>query len=51
MTYDIFDIAEIFTSLSKEKHLDFYEVHQRFYEIGSQQGIADFSNFALNEFI
>ena len=50
MTYDIFDIAEIFTSLSKEKHLDFYEVHQRFYEIGSQQGIEDFSNFLLKEF-
>lgn len=49
-TYDIFDLAEIFTLLSKENHLDFYEVNQRFYEIGSQQGIEDFSNFALKNF-
>ena len=48
---NIFDIAEIFTSLSKENQLDFYEVNQRFYEIGSQQGIEDFSNFALRELI
>ena len=51
MTYNIFDLAEIFTSLSKVNQLDFYEVNQRFYEIGSQQGIEDFSNFALKEFI
>ncbi len=51
MTYNIFDLAEIFTSLSKEKQLDFYEVHDRFYEIGSQQGIEDFSNFVLKEFL
>ena len=50
ITYDIFDLAEIFTLLSKENHLDFYEVNQRFYEIGSQQGIEDFSNFALKNF-
>lgn len=50
MTYNIFDLSEVFTSLSKESQLDFYEVHQRFYEIGSQQGIEDFSNFALKEF-
>ena len=51
MAYNIFDLAEIFTSLSKVNQLDFYEVNQRFYEIGSQQGIEDFSNFALKEFI
>ena len=51
MAYNIFDLAEIFTSLSKENQLDFYEVNQRFYEIGSQQGIEDFSNFVLKEFI
>ena len=50
-TYDIFDLAEIFTLLSKENHLEFYKVNQRFYEIGSQQGIEDFSKFALKEFI
>ena len=44
MTYNIFDLADVFTSLSKENQLDFYEVHDRFYEIGSQQGIKDFSN-------
>ena len=51
MAYNIFDLAEIFTSLSKVNQLDFYEVNQRFYEIGSQQGIEDFSNFALKELI
>ena len=51
MTYNIFDLAEVFTSLSKENRLDFYEVYQRFYEIGSQQGIEDFSSFALRELI
>lgn len=51
ITYNSFDVAEIFTSLSKENELDFYEVNQRFYEIGSQQGIKDFSNFALREFL
>ena len=50
MTYNIFDLAEVFTSLSKENRLDFYEESHRFYEIGSQQGIDDFSNFALKEF-
>ena len=42
-------MAEIFTSLSKGNLLDFYEVDQRFYEIGSKQGIEDFSNFALKD--
>jgi len=51
MTYNLFDLAEIFNSLSKQNQLDFYEVHQRFYEIGSQQGIEDFSSFALRELI
>ena len=49
ITNNIFDIAEIFTSLSKGNQLDFYEVDQRFYEIGSEQGIEDFSNFALKD--
>jgi MurNAc alpha-1-phosphate uridylyltransferase len=51
MTYNLFDLAEIFTTLSKLNQLDFYEVNQRFYEIGSLQGIEDFSNFALRELI
>ena len=49
MTYNVFDLAEIFTSLSKKNKLDFYEVNQRFYEIGSQQGIEDFSKLVLRE--
>jgi N-acetyl-alpha-D-muramate 1-phosphate uridylyltransferase len=51
MTYNTFDLAEIFTSLSKKNQLDFYEVKQRFYEIGSKQGIEDFSSFALRELL
>ena len=49
MIYSIFDLAEIFTSLSKKNQLDFFEVNDRFYEIGSQQGIEDFSKLALRE--
>lgn len=45
MTYNIFDLAEVFTSLSKESQLDFYEVHQRFYEIGSSAGISEFKEY------
>lgn len=49
MTDNIFDLAEIFNSLSKKNQLDFYTANNRFYEIGSQQGIEDFSKFALRE--
>ena len=43
-----FDLAEIFSLLSKKQELDYFEVENRFYEIGSKQGIEDFSKFVLN---
>ena len=41
----IFDIAELYENLSLKKELFGYEVFQRFYEIGSLQGIEDLSNY------
>lgn len=40
-----FDIAELYENLSLKKDLYGYEVFQRFYEIGSLQGIEDLSNY------
>ncbi len=40
-----FDLAELLSTMAKNQHLDGYEVHQRFYEIGSQAGIADLSEY------
>ncbi len=39
----IFDLAEVFVSLIKEKQLAAYEVKDRFYEAGSEQGIKELS--------
>jgi MurNAc alpha-1-phosphate uridylyltransferase len=41
----IFDLAELYENLSLNKELYGYEVFQRFYEIGSLQGIEDLSNY------
>ena len=41
----IFDLAELYENLSLKKELYGYEVFQRFYEIGSLQGIEDLSNY------
>jgi len=41
----IFDLAELYENLSLKKELYGYEVFQRFYEIGSLQGIEDVSNY------
>ena len=41
----IFDLAELYENLSLKKELLGYEVFQRFYEIGSLQGIKDLSNY------
>ncbi len=40
-----FDLAELYENLSLKKELLGYEVFQRFYEIGSLQGIEDLSNY------
>lgn len=41
----IFDLAELYENLSLKNQLLGYEVFQRFYEIGSLQGIEDLSNY------
>jgi MurNAc alpha-1-phosphate uridylyltransferase len=40
-----FDLADLYENLSLKKELYGYEVFQRFYEIGSFQGIEDLSNY------
>ena len=42
---DCFDLADIFTRLSKEGNLAGFEVTERFYEIGSFPGIEDFRGY------
>ena len=41
----IFDLAEVYEKLSFKNELFGYEVFHRFHEIGSFQGIEDFSNY------
>jgi NDP-sugar pyrophosphorylase family protein len=36
-----FDVADLYSSLVSEKQMAVYEVKQRFYEIGSAQGLAE----------
>ena len=36
-----FDLAELLGSMATDNRLAGYEVHQRFYEVGSQAGIAE----------
>ena len=40
-----FDLADIYHRLSLSGQLAGYEVHERFYEIGSHQGLAEAANF------
>ncbi|MDR2460385.1 MAG: NTP transferase domain-containing protein [Deltaproteobacteria bacterium] len=40
-----FDLASVLTELSAEGNLAGYEVHNRFFEIGSLQGKADLENY------
>ena len=41
----IFDLGEIYENLTLKNQLFGYEVFQRFYEIGSFQGIKELSNY------
>ena len=42
-----FDLSQVYNKLSIEKQLTGYEVFERFYEIGSHQGIADTQIYLL----
>jgi N-acetyl-alpha-D-muramate 1-phosphate uridylyltransferase len=39
------DLADVLHALSREGSLAAYEVPERFYEIGSEQGLADLEAF------
>jgi NDP-sugar pyrophosphorylase family protein len=40
-----FDLADVYSRLVSEKQMAAYEVKQRFYEIGSPQGLAELDSF------
>ena len=40
-----FDLADIYHRLSRSGLLAGYEVHERFYEIGSHQGLAEAADY------
>ena len=44
-----FDLANVFEKLSQDKLLAGYEVKERFYEIGSINGLNETINFFKNE--
>ena len=41
----VFDLKDFFNILIKEGKLSIFEVKERFYEIGSPQGLEDFRAF------
>jgi NDP-sugar pyrophosphorylase family protein len=43
------DLAEVFHRLSRQGALAGFEVHSRFFEIGSPQGLADFVNYSAEK--
>lgn len=47
----IFDLSKIYNQLSLGGQLSGYEVFERFYEIGSHQGIADTQNYLLKKIV
>lgn len=44
-----YDLADYFQALSERESLAGYEVKERFYEIGSPSGLADFTTFAASQ--
>jgi MurNAc alpha-1-phosphate uridylyltransferase len=48
---DRLDLSKVYNELSLKKQLAGYEVFERFYEIGSYQGIADTQTYLLRETI
>ena len=44
-----FDLSKVYNKLSKQQQLSGYEVFDRFYEIGSIQGIADTQTYLLQQ--
>ena len=46
---DVFDLAELYTHLSLQNKLAGFLTEQRFYEIGSHEGVADTQKFIRNQ--
>jgi N-acetyl-alpha-D-muramate 1-phosphate uridylyltransferase len=46
-----FDLADVYSRLVSEKQMAAYEVKQRFYEIGSPQGLAELDSLLRNKTI
>jgi len=44
-----FDVADLYSRLVSEKQMAAYEVKQRFYEIGSEQGLAELDGLLRNK--
>ncbi len=44
-----FDLADVYYGLAAEKQLAGYEVTQRFYEIGSPEGLAELDSLLRNQ--
>jgi NDP-sugar pyrophosphorylase family protein len=44
-----FDVADLYARLVSEKQMAAYEVKQRFYEIGSAQGLAELDALLRNK--
>ena len=42
-----FDLASVYTQLAQEGQLAGYEVNERFYEVGSHQGLAETNQYFL----
>ena len=42
------DLSVLLSALASKRQLSAYEVHQRFYEVGSVQGLADFTQYVKN---
>jgi NDP-sugar pyrophosphorylase family protein len=48
-TDEKFDLADVMTKLVAEKQLAGYEVPERFYEIGSHEGLAELEAMVLRQ--
>jgi MurNAc alpha-1-phosphate uridylyltransferase len=46
---EVIDLADVYGRLSSEHRLAAYEVHERFYEVGSQAGLADLEELLAGE--
>lgn len=42
-----YDLGTMFTRLSSERRLGGYEAHERFYEVGSPEGVRDLEDFII----